>query len=378
MFQSSLQIDNSPDFLYYDLTCTNRNTSSYSGNTQLVFKDLRQQTIIDKPENYYLSVIRFQLDTTSLPLHQFLIQPNQNDPNLGIYSVTLEYTSDGINYTSTQPEYLLWEQVDFNVPVPPPPNANANGLQSDTPYYYSYSYENVIRLINKALIEAMNKLKGVVGAAIATVDPPYLVWNVDRGSASLYAFKDFFDQTNTPLINIYFNRPLHFLFSSLPFVEMNHNAEKNKHYKIVVLPYITESVGIDTYIRVDQEYTVVACWSPISSIVFSTSTLPVVPNALSDPLIYENNRQVLLSNGQDQKENIITDFISDEFDYRSNLLYTASVYRYISMHNSSPIRQIDISCWWKNREGFLKPFYLDAGASCSMKLQFTRKTALRF
>lgn len=376
MFQTSLQYNNGPDYIYYDMVCTNRNTNSYAGNTQLVFKDLRQQTIIDKPEDYYLSVIRFQLDTTSLPLHRFEIQPNQNDVNLGIYSITLEYF-DGVNSVSTQPEYLIWQQVDFNVPVPQPPSANANGLQADSAYYFSYSYENVIRLTNKALKEALTKLKLVVGASIATVDSPYLVWNVDRASASLYVMYDYFNQETTPVINVYFNRPLHFLFSSLPFIEMNHNAEKNKHYKIVSLPYITENVGLDKYIRVDQEYSTAACWSPLSSVVFSSSTLPVVSNELSDPLIYENNRQVLLSNGNDQKQNIIIDFISDENGYRSNLLYTASIYRYISMYQSSPVRQIEITVWYKTKEGILKPFYLDAGASCSLKLQFVKKSAVK-
>jgi hypothetical protein len=376
MFKNSSYSKNSPEYLYYDLVCTNRNISNYAGNTQLVFRDIRQQVMIEKPEEYLLSVIRFQLDTTSIPVHRFEVEPNQNDPNLGIYTVTLEYTPDGVNFITTQPEPLMWQRIDFNDPVPPPPSANADGLQSDSPYYYSYAYEHMIRLVNKAFTEAMIKLRLMVGGGtLDTVDPPYLVWNVDRGSASLYAIKDHYDQLNTPVINIYFNRPLYFLFSSLPFIEMNYTATKNRHYKIITLPYNTEIVNIDTYLRVDQEYTTVACWSPLSSIVFATGSLPVVSNELSDPIIYENNRPVLLSNGNDPKENIITDFISDENGYRSNLLYTASVYRYISMHQSAPIRQIEISCYWKDKFGFLRPFYLNPGASCSLKIMFKKKTA---
>ena len=140
-------------------------------------------------------------------------------------------------------------------------------MQTDSEYYYSYSYEHMIRLINTALSEAMIKLKLLVGSAIDTVDPPYLVWNVDWGSASLYAFADNFNQNNFPQIKIYFNRPLYFLFSSMHFIKMSHSISKNRNYLIVVYPYFTENIGIDTYIRVDQEYTVVACWSPISSIV---------------------------------------------------------------------------------------------------------------
>ena len=120
--------------------------------------------------------------------------------------------------------------MNQDVAVPPAPSLNASGLQTDSEYYYSYSYEHIIRLINTALSEAMIKLKLLVGGAIDTIDPPYLVWNIDRGSASLYAFADKFNQQNYPQIKIYFNHPLHFLFSSLPFIEMSHNIPKNRNY----------------------------------------------------------------------------------------------------------------------------------------------------
>jgi hypothetical protein len=373
MFQSSIRYDNGPDYIYYDMTCTNRNTNNDAGNTQLIFKDIRQNVIIDKPENYLLSVIRFQLDTTSVPIHRFEVQPNQGNPDLGIYSVTLEY-DDGVNpVVVTQPEYLYWIPVDLDVSVPTAPSLNPNGLQSDTDYYYSYSYEHMMRLCNTALSEAMIKLKALTAPVLDTVDPPYMKWYVERGSASLFAFKDKFDQSVKPVINIYFNRPLHFLFSSMPFIQMQHNATKNRHYKIVSLPYFTESVGIDTYIRIDQEYNTTACWTPVSSIVFTTGSLPVVSNELSNPLVYENNRMVQLNRGNDQKQSIITDFITDENSYRSNLVYTANVYRYITLLQSQPIRQIDITVWWKNKFGELKPFFLDAGASCSLKIMLKRK-----
>lgn len=157
---------------------------------------------------------------------------------------------------------------------------------------------------------------------------------------------------------------------------MQHNAIRNKHYKIVVLDYITKLVGIDNYIVVDQEYTTVSCWSPVSSIVFTTGSLPVVSNEMSDPIVFENNKQIQLSSGNDQRQSIITDFITDENGYRSNLLYTANVYRWISLYNSTPLKQIDITCWWKNKFGELKPFFLDAGASCSMKLLFAKKNII--
>ena len=69
MFQSSNQYNNGPDYLYYELTCTNRDKSAKNSNLQLVFKDIRQNTMIEKPEDYLLSVVRFQLDTSSIPVH---------------------------------------------------------------------------------------------------------------------------------------------------------------------------------------------------------------------------------------------------------------------------------------------------------------------
>ena len=157
MFQSSHQYNNGPDYLYYDLTCTNHDMSAKNFNLQLVYRDIRQNTMIEKLEDYLLSIVHFQLDTSSIPVHRFEIQPNQNDANLSIYSITLEY--DGVNpVTVTQPEYLYWIPVNQDISVPPAPSLNANSLQTDSKYYYSYSYEHMIRLTNTALSEAMIKL----------------------------------------------------------------------------------------------------------------------------------------------------------------------------------------------------------------------------
>jgi hypothetical protein len=235
MYRSGSVIEG-PDYLYYDLTVTNRSTSNSFNNNHLVFKDSRQSVLIQNPEDYLLSVVRFQLDTTSLPVHRFEVVPNQNNPNFGIYSVTMEYFTDAVTSIVGQPEELLWTAVNLDIPVPLAPSLTPSGYQVDSPYYYSYSFEHIIRLTNDALLRALDKLKALVyTGAIDDVDEPYLAWNTDRQSASLFCFKGAFNQKVYPHIKIYFNRPLYFLFNSFPVIELSHDISKNRNYLLVVL-----------------------------------------------------------------------------------------------------------------------------------------------
>ena len=62
--------------LYYDILASNLNTKS-STNPILTFQETRAKPFIYSPQNYYLSIVRFSLDTCSLPIFVPTIQANQ-------------------------------------------------------------------------------------------------------------------------------------------------------------------------------------------------------------------------------------------------------------------------------------------------------------
>jgi hypothetical protein len=91
---SAFKTNQNPDMVYYDIVSTNFQTTT-TEEPFLRFNETRTNPIINNTGEYYLSIVRFCLDTYNLPNIICEIQPNQPDPDLSIYSLTLEY-DDGL------------------------------------------------------------------------------------------------------------------------------------------------------------------------------------------------------------------------------------------------------------------------------------------
>ena len=131
--------------------------------------------------------------------------------------------------------------------------------------------------------------------------------------------------------------------------------------------------GTKTYLKLNQEYSTISNWSPLSSIVFTSNTLPINPTQLSAPIIY-NNGLLVSAIENNAFASIITDLVSDELCYRPNLLYNPpGEYRLIDLRGNQPLNNIDIQVYWKDKYGKLNQFLLYSGGSCTIKLLFRKK-----
>ena len=54
---------------------------------------------------------------------------------------------------------LIWTPVDTTITPPIPPSQSTNGYQVDSQYYWCYDYDHVLKIVNTALAEGMDKLK---------------------------------------------------------------------------------------------------------------------------------------------------------------------------------------------------------------------------
>lgn len=370
-----------PDHVYYDLVVRNYDSPNKDTEIPLTFTDTRDVPIINNADSYYLSIIRFSVDTFAdvIPILLFQIQNNQGDRDLGVYSITLEYEDAVGTITSTQPEYLEWRPQERNARVPPPPSLTGTGFQQFGDYYYCYNFQYMINLINEALVRAMDKLKILVNPILNTVEPPFLVWN-DNQTATMYARESHFNTDIFPQVRIFFNRPLYSLLSSLPSIKFDITNPRKKYYQLIMKTYngakvvVLPNFGIDKLIFSTQEYSTIEQWSPVSSILFTSSTLPIISNFLSNPTIYIDGQPSNLSKTYNNFANIITDISSNELCYKPSVLYNPSAqYRYIDLQNDQPINQIDIQVFWRDTLGFVRPFYLAPNSSCSIKLLFRKK-----
>lgn len=127
-----------PKQVYYDMQLTNFESVG-SASQRLQFSETRNQPIIRDSGAYELSIVRFELDTYSLPTWIASIEPDQPDPNKMIDSVTLQFIpSSGEPVVSSQ-THLVWAPTNLHISQP---GAPAPLQDSTTEYYWANSFRH--------------------------------------------------------------------------------------------------------------------------------------------------------------------------------------------------------------------------------------------
>lgn len=391
------------DNVYYDVTITNIETIDQNPPS-LYFNETRNTPFVYDPESYYLSIIRFTLDTPTLPVFIPVIQPNQGDRDLTIYSVTLSWTNPVAPFQPFVKQTFIKfipQITASSVIVPAPPSQTSDGLQNnETGYYEILNYQYWIQLINNAFTKCYNDLAvdvATAGLTLPSPNAPSLSWDTTTDTAILTAENQGYNPTNPTLpvppappapynpIEIYMNPALYQLFSSFPvLVKGVVGIPDGKNIQLIMdgfgganivqFPPTAPSASQYPALQIVQEYSTIALWTPITSIVFTSNTLPVVPANISSPLLFLNGAVYNNGGNNSNISQIITDFVSDTGIYKPNIVYTPSAqYRLINLVGNTPIYNLDLNVYWKSRTGKLFPFKLSSGSTATIKMLFTRK-----
>ena len=136
--------------------------------------------------------------------------------------------------------------------------------------------------------------------------------------------------------------------------------------------YTANIAHANLLIKQPQELSTIDTWTPASAIVFTTTSLPIVVNQFSaSSSIGDKPPSGSTSN---EFAFIITDIQSNDQGFRPNVLYTPTAeFRRIDLTGNQPIRNIDISVFWRSTTGALIPMVLASGAQASIKLLFEKK-----
>ena len=378
----------SPEKLYYDIQISNLETEKAKPPI-LSFIETRNNPFLYDTDKYYMSIIRFCLDTPNLPVFIPTIQPKPNtNVNLTIYSVTLQWTNPAPpNQTFTQQTYIIFQPQNLSADVPPPPNNTDNGLQYNPGgYYYIYNYQYFIYLINNAFTTCYNALNAQVtgaGLVLPSTHAPVMAFNTDNNTAIVNCDLAGYSTTSANYIKIFFNTPLAQLFSSFPTILVSYDAPNGTNAQLITNSFQNSNViqyppYLPTYdaIQVFQEFSTISLWCPITSIVFTSNTIPIVSNQVSTPVIYSNNN-VIGSNGNNSLiTQTITDFVANDSFYKPQLIYEPSAqYRFLELLSNRPLNTFDLNVFWKDKQGALNPFYLSSGSTATIKVLFTKKNS---
>lgn len=376
------------DKIYYDILISNLDTST-TIPPPLYFNEARTIPFLDNPEDYYLSIIRFSLETGSIiPVIIPEIQTNQANINLTVYSFTLSWTNGaGTLYNGPQ-TYVQFIPQNRLAPLPAAPNATTDKLQDNsTGYYNVYQIQYFLFLVNNALATAYTDLNNLVVAGGDVLPSPYApVITYDSGSKIFILNCDvagYSSQLALP-IKMYMNPSMYNLFGSFPvYINSATGGGYGKQFEIQTdtfggstLTQFPSVLPVYTAIQVFQETSSIPTWSPVTSIVFCSSTLPIIPTQVSAPQVFINGVTISNSNNSNISP-VITDIVAADAQYTPFLVYNPTAeYRLISLTGNKSLYNVDISVYFKDRVGTLVPLRLPAGGSCTLKLLFTKKNSI--
>lgn len=378
----------SPEKLYYDIQITNLENNT-SNPPVLSFIETRNNPFIYDTDQYYMSIIRFTLDTPNLPVFIPTIQPAPNtDIDLTIYSVSLEWSNPVAPFqTFTQQTYIRFAPQNLSAPIPPNPTQTGTGLQYNIgQYYFVYNYQYFIYLINTAFTTCYNALNAqVVGAGLVlpSTHAPVMSFNTDNNCAIINCDLAGYSTSSSNYIKIFFNTPLTVLFSSFPCRIFGTQEPFGKNAQVItntfqdsnVIRYPPYNPTYDA-IQVFQEFSTTPLWCPITSIVFTSNTIPIVSNQVSTPVVYNNGIPYGGNGNNSLISQTITDFVANESFYKPTLVYEPSAqFRFLELLSNRPLNTFDLNVYWKDRAGTLIPFYLASGSTATIKVLFTKKNS---
>ena len=378
MFRSD---ENSPDHIYLDCIVSNNDDGNNTPNMALSFSEIRDTEIIPAPaSDWYLSISRFYLESPNLPVLLMPILTNQSNINKSSLSITMTYKS--FEYQ----QYLTYVPANVSDVLPSPPLTT---VDYNSTYYDIYSYQNFINMINTAFTAAYNGLTVVAGAGgngLPTAYPPYFEFDPNAEKAILNADILGYNNSLAYPISIYFNTPLFQLFSSFDASYYGVNVTNGKNYKfnVYALPNSGNVYGITqptviNYLQMYQEYaTLASVGNPISSITFNTNLIPVAGSLQAKPIIFNAPNSISDQSSNSTVSNMLTDIVvSTELftGYKPNIIYNANPFRLINLVSNQPLRNYDISVYYKLHTGNLRQFYLSPGSCSSLKIVFIKRNA---
>ena len=139
-------VDADPVHIYVDLDITNSNFDGTVAPRQVVFNEIRNTPYILQPSKYFFSVVRFELQTQTLPVFIPLISPNPDPEHLD----DINHTPYQIGITYRGQEHTMniefVSQVNVNNPQPP-----TTTILPTNRYYFCYTYQQFLNCVNNAI-----------------------------------------------------------------------------------------------------------------------------------------------------------------------------------------------------------------------------------
>jgi hypothetical protein len=247
----------------------------------IVIKDYRSHYICEDVDKYYMSIIRFKLPCTSIPIFHFFA-----DNNL---SVTISY-----NGTDVQTKLV-------------PTNITTNNIVVGS----VYTVQQFINNINTALTTSFNTIQPSLPGSVT--EAPYMIYDPKKQSISLIIQKTYDSQN----VSVWINSELYVYFNGFQFInEGVPGSEINGKYAQFKVADNKNNTFDATHYILTMEYIHWQYWWDLKYIALIS---------LGNTPIENEDYATNTSQGQPLEQRVIADFVPEVIkpsDMRSTYIYT--------------------------------------------------------
>ncbi len=337
--------------IYYNAAYTNTSNTAMPA----YISETRSTAVLDNPEEWQLSVIRFDASTSAIPIA--LINNVAGGSGTDCY-VTLSYL--GVNYTQ---------------------NVNLTKSQT-TNFNFVYSYQHWLDDVNTAMAAAF-----VLMPPTGTDMAPVLIYDPVTELIRLYVSASYVQNVGNP-ITIGVNAPLYNYLRGFQAFFNGYGTANFIDYALTILPSNANVLGappprpgLPASVQgalftnvVSQETVTIGGWNPMRSLVLTSNLIPIraeyIPTNVSQ------------SSGNGPSSNyqpILTDFLADQsndpINQRGTVVYLPTAqYRYADLLGNTPIFQLDFALSWTDFAGNVYPVLLGPGQTFGLKVLFEHKS----
>lgn len=384
---------------YLNLQMVNEYSENNTLPKLMIFDQTKTSTIIDVADDYFLSVIRWNIQS-NLPVlvpDMYLYPPGNTYTARTNYYLSMVYskTASGITQYYNPSNIDPPEQVLFFLPetIDDTYIANLNAATNKeevlgNPFYYIKSVDTLLQMMNKAIDSFITNY-------VPTgrwVHRPYFQWNASAGKIVFNRpnsvpdgvlgtdnTSEWFITVNQPLYNLLNTfRFKHFIKDALQF-PVNIPTCRYLLDTNVLQPQQLQTTG--DFTQYIQQSSSVVNWSPAQSIVFISSTIPVEPQYAGAPVNLNTTDGTTQSTIYQQQSivKVLTDFIipfnTGVEATNSQVFYIpTSEYRLIDLIGTGSLQQLTIQVFWRDKFGSYHPMTLDAGASADIVVLLRKKS----
>lgn len=359
--------------IYYNVTI--QASSSTQQPVQAYFRETNLSPILDKCENYYMAVARFSCSTSSIPILMPTTVLNQSNVNLLTYTFSIGY-----NGVISAAQNVIYTPTNLNAITPAAPTVNQDFSSS---YYFIYNISAFLSMCNTAIATAFASITTPLNSL-----PPYFQYDPSTELISLVAQQSFYDQNTATgpakAIYLYSNLDSNIVTGrGLPYILNTSSVDQLFQYTIYnsynnwYNPSDVASSSPGKYLIMTNEFSLNDLYTPLQSIVLVSGSIPTRDENIQPPTPF-GGVAINVGTGALSSTKILTDFEPD----LTNIMQSRNVVQYgvtgtgnmrwIKLESSGPLNTIDISWFWCDAYGNLRPLLLYTG-NCNIKFVFTPK-----